>query len=413
MKHAYFFLNLVLPAMLLAQGPEVTSWIINTNNALGYNNIPSNVQQVQYSTSNVYVSCTCIPSYPIGPWPSNPNTPTNQNFVYKITRNPVQNTATPIATPMGHIGVWSNGVSIFNTRDGMSYNNLGIWNQDAYVFEGISFDACLGHPAPNGEYHHHINPTCLYNDADSLNHSPIIGYAFDGFPIYGAYTFTNINGTGPIKRMQSSYRLRNITTRDTLPDGTPLSAPQQGPVINATYPLGSYLEDYEYLAASGDLDEHNGRFCITPEYPAGIYAYFVTINAALDPVFPYTLGPTYYGTVQAGNTGPGSGHNIITETVVTYNPSGIVSVEEDLSFLIFPNPCTSNGGFSLFIDPIYTNDFTLLITDLSGRELRRMEHLQPSVGYFIETAGLPCGTFIVGIRNSRFSVSQKIIVVGE
>lgn len=52
------------------------------------------MQQVQYSTNNVYVSATCIPSYNIGPWNGNPNTPTNQNFVYKITRNPVQNTST-------------------------------------------------------------------------------------------------------------------------------------------------------------------------------------------------------------------------------------------------------------------------------------------------------------------------------
>ena len=73
-------------------GPEITSWIINTTGATGYANIPSNIQQVQYSTNNVYVSATCIPSYNIGPWGGNPNIPSNQNFVYKITRNPIQNT---------------------------------------------------------------------------------------------------------------------------------------------------------------------------------------------------------------------------------------------------------------------------------------------------------------------------------
>ena len=52
-----------------------------------------------------------------------------------------------------------------------------------------SFDDCLGHPAPNGEYHLHVNPTCLYDDSDDQNHSPIIGYAFDNFPIYGAYGY--------------------------------------------------------------------------------------------------------------------------------------------------------------------------------------------------------------------------------
>ena len=70
----------------------------------------------------------------------NPNTPINQNFVYKITRTPVQNMSTPTATPMGHTGVWSNGVSVFNAKDGMSYNNAGVWNRNAYYYEAISFD---------------------------------------------------------------------------------------------------------------------------------------------------------------------------------------------------------------------------------------------------------------------------------
>ena len=157
-----------------------------------YNNILSNVQVVQYSTSNVYISCTCIPGYSIGPWAGNPNIPSNQNFVFKITRNPVQNSGNPVAVGLGHIGVWSNGVSIFNASDGQSYNNQGVWHRNAYYWEGSSFDNCLGHPAPNGEYHHHVSPTCLYDETDSSQHSPIIGYAFDGFPVYGAWAFANV-----------------------------------------------------------------------------------------------------------------------------------------------------------------------------------------------------------------------------
>ena len=106
-------------------GPEVTCWLINTNGETGYGNIATNVQQVQYSDNNVYVSCTCIPGYDIGPWTGNPNIPANQNFVFKITRNPQENTGTKIATPLGHIGVWTNGVSMFNAKDAMSYQNHG------------------------------------------------------------------------------------------------------------------------------------------------------------------------------------------------------------------------------------------------------------------------------------------------
>ncbi len=333
MKKLFTFFWATCTYVSFAQGPEVTSWIINTTGATGYNNIPSNIQQVQYSTNNVYVSATCIPGYSIGPWMGNPNTPSNQNFVYKITRNPVQNTGTLVNVGLGHIGVWSNGVSIFNAKDAFSYNNQGIWNQNAYFWEGASFDNCLGHPAPNGEYHHHVSPTCLYNDADSTHHSPIIGYAFDGFPVYGAYAYANTNGTGGIVRMVSGYTLNTGTTR------------VNGPNVSATYPLGCYIEDSTFTNGAGDLDIHNGRFCVTPEYPGGTYAYFVTIDANLDPVFPYTLGATYYGTVQTGNTGPNGGHNIINEPVTTYNPP--TSISENISSVYAPLHIVEHSKFNI------------------------------------------------------------------
>jgi hypothetical protein len=330
---------LVAPIATYSQssGPEVTSWILNPTHQTGYHGLETNVQKVQYSLGNVYVSCTCIPGYDIGPWTGNPNQPANQNFLFKITRTPAKNSGTPIETPLGHIGVWRNGVSVFNAKDARSYNNKNIWHQNAIVVEGASFDDCLGHPAPNGEYHHHLNPVCLYDEEDSSKHSPIIGYAFDGFPIYGAYGFANVDGSGSITRMLSSYRLRDITDRSTLPTG-PLAASDHGPAISAQYPLGYYLEDYEYVAGLGDLDEHNGRAGITPEYPQGTYAYYVTIDASGDAIYPYTLGPTYYGTVPAGNTGPQSGHNAVTETVTEFTGTAGVANAEAPTLSAYPNP---------------------------------------------------------------------------
>lgn len=292
-----------------AQTPEVTSWKINTTGATGYNNFLTNVQSVAYTTTDVYVKCTSVPEYTIGPWQSNPNTPAQQNFTFKITRAPQKNTGNPVQTPLGHTGVWSNGVSIFNAKDGMTYMNQGRWNRDALFWEGISFDNCLGHPAPGGEYHHHVNPRCVYDDTDSTHHSPIIGYAFDGYPIYGAYGYANTNGTGAIARMRTSFVVTTATTR------------ANGPAMSAQYPAGCFIEDYSYVAGSGDLDDHNGRFCVTPEYPNGTYAYFVTIDAQRKPVYPYGPGPTYYGVVQAGNTGPGSGRNTVPANAVVYTPS--------------------------------------------------------------------------------------------
>lgn len=401
------FALLFLPLVSLGQpGPEVTSWIINTTGQTGYNGILTNVQQVQYSTNNVYVTATCIPDYSIGPWTANPNTPVNQNFVFKITRNPQQNTGTLVATPMGHIGVWTNGVSIFNAKDGMSYNNQGIWNRDARYWEGISFDNCLGHPAPNGEYHLHVNPTCLYDDTDSTLHAPIIGYAFDGFPIYGAYGYSNTNGTGPFRTILTSYRLRNITQRTTLPNGTVLNTNQYGPAIGGQYPLGAFLEDYEYVAGLGDLDEHNGRFCVTPEYPNGIYAYFVTLDFNQDPVFPYTLGPYYYGTVQPGNTGPNSGHNTISEPVTVYVP-GATALEEETSFTtsVFPNPAKDAITFSR---KDASQKATVILSNIHGATVMQRTFEEGMHTLDADISSLAKGTYV--IKMSDGTVTRIVVM---
>jgi YHYH protein len=409
MQKTILCLLLVLPALIKAQTPEITSWKINTSGQTGYAGILTNVQQVQYSNNNVYVSATCIPDYTIGPWTNNPNAPVNQNFVFKITRNPVQNTGTLVNTPMGHTGVWSNGVSVFNAKDGMSYNNLGVWNRDAYIFEGISFDNCLGHPAPNGEYHNHVNPTCLYDDTDNTVHAPIIGYAFDGFPIYGAYGFDNPNGTGIFRKMQTSYQLRNITSRTTLPDGTVLNTNQYGPAIGGQYPLGAFLEDYEYVAGSGDLDEHNGRFCVTPDYPNGIYAYFVTIDVNENPVYPYVIGPEYYGTVQPGNTGPNGGHNIVNEPVITYVPGTTVVeiIQQQKELILYSS--NGSGVCAFAFDNAQNLLYDASLFDMSGKKVAFMEDLSPGVKYDLNDSGLPHGIYLLQVSNGKVIITGKII----
>lgn len=379
--------------------PELESWILNVNNAKGYSGIASNVQKVQFSKDYVYVSATCIPGYDIGPWAGNPNTPANQNFVFKITRNPIQNSGIATKIAGGHIGIWTNGVSIFNAWDAQSYNNAGVWNRNAYFFEGKSFDDCLGHPAPNGEYHHHVSPKCLYDSKDSSKHSPIIGYAWDGFPIYGAYAYSNLDGTGKIKRMTPGYILKSMVTRTN------------GPNIDQTYPLGCFLEDYQYVAGSGDLDEHNGRFCKTPEYPNGTYAYFVTIDKNQDPVYPYVLFGTYYGVVTPGNSGPGSGHVTISETVDTYNPSSNVnSPSNNANVKMFPNP--NNGYFQIEIES-GENNFELNIFNPLGQIIYTQANIQPSISYPILLAEKANGIYFVEIKLRGQLISNYKLILNR
>ena len=61
--------------------------------------------------------------------------------------------------------------------------------------------------------------------------------------------------------MRSGYKLTTTANRPSISD----------------FPQGFFVEDYVF-DDSGDLDIHNGRFCVTPDYPNGTYAYFTTIN---------------------------------------------------------------------------------------------------------------------------------------
>jgi hypothetical protein len=395
-----------------AQGiPCITSWIVNTTGSTGYAGIKSNCQTVQFDSNYVYVSCTCIPGYSIGPWTGDPNIPSNQNFVFRIPRNPVQNTGTLDSVGLGQAAVWSNGVAAYNASDAMTYNNDGTWHRNAYYFEGTSFDNCLGHPDQSGCYHHHVSPTCLYNDKDSTHHSSLIGYAFDGYPIYGAYGYANAtNASSGIKRMTPSYQLRKMVNRDTLPNGTVLTSAKYGPAVSGTYPLGDFMEDYVYIASSGDLDEHNGRYCVTPEYPGGTYAYFVTIDSKQVPVYPYIFGYTYYGTVATGDAGgPGGGHIVPPAGTKVYVPTGIDEVTQPIKLNIEPNPVTDFAY--VYIDPTSDNNITATLYNEQGQLLKTYQNWHTSIAYSIDMTEYPAGMYFLHLQTEKNYTVQKIVKV--
>ena len=154
-----------------------------------------------------------------------------------------------------------------------------------------------------------------------FQHSPILGWVRDGYPIYGPYGYAvSNNAASGVRRMISGFQPRNlgtagVSTRTTLPawaqraqNRTTLTASQYGPAVSGSYPLGRYLEDNDYLGDLGftqgdqfDLDEFNGRYCVTPEFPNGTYAYFTCINSNGTPHFPYNIGRQFYGN-PTGNT---------------------------------------------------------------------------------------------------------------
>ncbi|MBK8330401.1 MAG: YHYH protein [Bacteroidetes bacterium] len=449
--HTKFFLLLPLCLMssfLSFSQPALSAWLQNTTGTLSRhyvngNSIPIqdndsvNVQTVLYSNNWVYIRTKGQPSYVTGPFlDGNPSLATNQNAIFKISRNPVQNTGVPTNTTGGNIGIFINGVALFDYRDGVSWQNatnslkggpLGgmgdqVWNRDAVVGEKLGFDCSKGHPAM-GNYHHHQNPSafkldlnvistiCNLYDADGLysidsnSHSPLIGFAYDGFPIYGAYAFKNVNGTGGIVRMKSSYKLRNITNRTTDALG---NAVTPGPAVNGTYPLGYFREDYEYIptgAGTPDyLDEHNGRFCVTPEYPNGIYCYFATVDDKWNSAYPYAIGPTFYGVKNAQKVAT------ITEAVSVYSPTAVddfSSIIREIS--IYPNPV--NDLLAIQVNQLNTQNIDLTMYDINGNIVNQTTLYAGSTIAYFDTKTLYSGTYFLNISCGNQRINKKISVV--
>jgi hypothetical protein len=278
----------------------LSSWKKSTST--GYNGIQADVTGIYFTQNSVFISSNAIPSYSIGPWEDLDYVPSAQNVTYKFSFTPQENTGTKSKAQVGIIGLWIDGVGMNNPDDGMSYKDLGVWNNLSPFHQIEKYDPCYGHVNRVGAYHNHINPICLYDSTDSSKHSPLLGYLFDSFPIYGPFGYLSpYDSSSSIKRISSSYRTRNINDRTTLSNGTVLSSTYHGPAISSDYPLGFYLEDYEYVEGLGDLDRYNGRWCVTPEYPNGIYAYFITTDSNGDLVYPYTLARFYYGVVTGTN----------------------------------------------------------------------------------------------------------------
>lgn len=341
-----------------SNGSATTTW----SRGQGTQSLPSyaGIQSISHSDNWVYIETTGLGSHVMGPWFLNeaktqnfPNFPSNTGTTFRIPRTPTPANVHQ-STGAGAIGYFVDGVAMFDSRDTFSYQTSsqtdgspvngvrgdGVWNRDAYVNEGVTFDAAFAHQAGN-QYHYHANPPALrhqlgdhvdYDTASNTyterttppNHSPILAWLSDGYPLYGPYGFSDPNDpNSTVIRMRSGYQKRdgsngtdNLQTmgRITLPawaatsQGRDANLPSNlyGP-STANIALGHYIEDYDHLGSHGftqgkdyDLDEHNGRFCVTPEFPEGTYAYFVTIEENGTPKFPYNLGRTFYGNPTGG-----------------------------------------------------------------------------------------------------------------
>ncbi|WP_170305589.1 YHYH protein [Pseudoduganella ginsengisoli] len=225
--------------------------------------------------STAAVSCTStlrrftgngVPDHKVGTFPNsgNPNTIGQITVDFQTTMTPAVVSTT--GTAVDHIlGYAMNSVK-YDPSTAESYQNAGVWKIEALNQTYFKFgtDTNNAHVQPDGAYHYHGMPeeyiTKLGKGTSTMT---LVGFAVDGFPIYARYGYkTASDATSGVKIMTSSYRMK--------------TTPSSGRPSTSIAAMGTFTQDYEYVAGLGDLDECNGRTGVTPEFPNGIYHYYIT-----------------------------------------------------------------------------------------------------------------------------------------
>lgn len=195
-----------------------------------------------------------------------------QTLTYEVTTEPFKNDDTTSYTEPQKFGVAINGIPLDPfTAEYYKKDKSSGWHIDA-TGGNLGLDKYGAHIQRDGTYHYHSIKTDFFTafGVTSSTHSPLIGYAADGFPVYAKYVYSDANdSSSAITEVQSNYQLKS----GTRPDGP-----------GGTYD-GTYVEDYEFIdGLNGDLNDANARYGVTPEYPEGTWYYVLTENFPFIPI---------------------------------------------------------------------------------------------------------------------------------
>lgn len=247
----------------------------------------ANQSTIEQTDGKRHIISNGIPKHRVGRFPNrgNPNSIRPQRYAFDLPVDPKPAKAITsiylagrFGPPNMPFGVAVNGV-LFDpaTAEFWQGDRTSGWNYEALGGAvPLGVDANFAHVQPQGAYHYHGIPDPLLAELgfDSVKHSPVVGWAADGFPIYCIYGYADPEELmSEVVSLHSSFSLKE----GERPSGA------KGP--GGKYD-GTFFEDYVYAEGSGDLDECNARFCKTPEFPDGTYAYFLTKEW---PVIPRAL----------------------------------------------------------------------------------------------------------------------------
>ncbi|MEM9282082.1 MAG: YHYH protein [Verrucomicrobiota bacterium] len=230
---------------------------------------------IQEESVGLVIEANGIPNHRVGSFPNRGNPHTIQEQGYDIVLPEDPEPAAQVTSMTGTLGFTYRvfGISLDGvlfepgTAETWKGRRDSGWNYEALGGAvTLGLDANFAHVQPDGSYHYHGLPLGLMRRLghQTGDHSPLIGWAADGFPIYALYGYEAPQNSGSkVVELKTSYQLR----RGQRPRG----GDQPGGEFD-----GTFIQDYHHVIGSGDLDECNGRFCVTPEFPDGTYAYFLT-----------------------------------------------------------------------------------------------------------------------------------------
>ena len=215
-----------------------------------------------------------LPDHEMGRFPNahNPNSASAQHYVFRVPLHPQ---AAPKPTPVGmqNFGIAINGVPFDPAAaEWWQRDRSSGWQYEPMTGHlNLGVDENNAHVQPNGAYHYHGIPTGLVaRMKNARSRMVLLGWAADGFPIYAPWGYSNANDpASPLEPLKSSFRLKQ-------------GARPSGP--GGTYD-GTFVADFEYVPGAGQLDDCNGRFGVTPDFPQGTYCYFLTTEFPFIPRF--------------------------------------------------------------------------------------------------------------------------------
>ena len=257
----------------------------------------------------------------------------------------------------------------------------------------LNMDLNGGHVNNVSRYHYHNIPLDYFtNDLgiDGTDHSPIVGYAADGFPIYYKFLYADIlDSSSGIAEYRSGYKLRSGQR-----SGDGISAP------NGIFD-GTYIEDYEYDSSLSTLDECGAIFARTPEYPEGTYLYVLTDNW---PYIPRCLRGKYVD--NSFRLGPNCPSSTAFEDC-SMIPTGISEFKNtEISVEVYPNPVSKylnvrlNSGVQLseiIGVKIYNMNATIVYNASTHEQV-------------IDLEGIAKGIYFIQFETETEQVTKKIVI---